>query len=285
MLTQLVNHLRASTSTSVPADSTSSTSLHLLSVLPSQASPATEFISSSLPNADIAQSAIFRPDHQDAASSYILHNSATHSRTIISLNELPELTFKEFKAKVQSHGTEWKKAWFHFEGRIPDVLCQCVQWLRAWSHDVKISLECEKPQRVGLNHVLDVVDVVFFSKIWAQNKGFNNAEDFLHHIMTTRKKPGRLACCTWGAGGAEAVLEGWEYDYQGVDVPAWHPSEGEEVVVDTIGAGDTFIAGMLFALNYRDNEWTLSQKLKFANELAGRKVIQEGFNGLGEKMV
>lgn len=56
----------------------------------------------------------------------------------------------------------------------------------------------------------------------------------------------------------------------------------------TIGAGDTFIAGILYALNFHGNSrsesWTLERSLGFATELAGRKVIQEGFGGLGEQM-
>ena len=46
---------------------------------------------------------------------------------------------------------------------------------------------------------------------------------------------------------------------------------------------DTFIAGMLFAL-HNHNEWLLDGKLRFANELAGRKVLQEGFADLARKM-
>jgi ketohexokinase len=38
---------------------------------------------------------------------------------------------------------------------------------------------------------------------------------------------------------------------------------------------------MLYGLICHDNDWTLVQKLGFANELAGRKVAQEGFSGLG----
>ena len=51
----------------------------------------------------------------------------------------------------------------------------------------------------------------------------------------------------------------------------------------TVGAGDTFIAGMLFSLTCR-GEWDLDRKLEFANELAGRKVVQEGLRGLGSLM-
>lgn len=52
----------------------------------------------------------------------------------------------------------------------------------------------------------------------------------------------------------------------------------------TIGAGDTFTAGMLYACMVHDEDWDLGEKLEFANELAGRKVVQEGFQSLGEMM-
>lgn len=52
----------------------------------------------------------------------------------------------------------------------------------------------------------------------------------------------------------------------------------------TIGAGDTFIAGMLYGLTCHAIDWDLEHKLGCANELAGRKVVQEGFSGLGSVM-
>lgn len=48
----------------------------------------------------------------------------------------------------------------------------------------------------------------------------------------------------------------------------------------TIGAGDTFIAGMLYAMMCKDKVWDVTQKLMFANQVAGMKVLQEGFSGL-----
>jgi ketohexokinase len=53
--------------------------------------------------------------------------------------------------------------------------------------------------------------------------------------------------------------------------------------VDTVGAGDTFIAGMLYACVHQ-RTWGAQERLKFANELAGRKVHQRGFKGLGAAM-
>lgn len=52
----------------------------------------------------------------------------------------------------------------------------------------------------------------------------------------------------------------------------------------TIGAGDTFIAGIVYSCLVHDDDWPLEQKLGFANELAGRKVVQEGFAGLAQLM-
>lgn len=51
-------------------------------------------------------------------------------------------------------------------------------------------------------------------------------------------------------------------------------------MVDAIGAGDTFIAGIIFSLS---RNMSLSLSLKFACELASRKVAQQGFSGLAQQ--
>lgn len=95
-----------------------------------------------------------------------------------------------------------------------------------------------------------------------------------------------ILVCTWGSAGATCVHStvGGREKNEWASVSAWKPTAGPAEVVDTIGAGDTFIAGFLYALNYRE-QWPLQRKLEFANELAGRKVLQIGFGGLAEKML
>ncbi|KAF5125997.1 hypothetical protein E5D57_010691 [Metarhizium anisopliae] len=57
---------------------------------------------------------------------------------------------------------------------------------------------------------------------------------------------------------------------------------GQISVIDPVGAGDTFIAGMLLSLIR--NDWPLSdigKAASFAVRLATLKVQREGFGGLG----
>lgn len=48
-----------------------------------------------------------------------------------------------------------------------------------------------------------------------------------------------------------------------------------------MGAGDTFIAGMLYGLLCHVQDWDARAKLQFAVHLASLKVQKEGFGGLG----
>jgi len=143
---------------------------------------------------------------------------------------------------------------------------------------VRISVEVEKPGRVGLQELAAEADVVCYSKSWAQAYGYQTSEDCLREQALLTPKAS-LLCCTWGDGGASALeVASSAYKHN----PAYAAEYSK--VVDTIGAGDTFIAGMLYSLICHEDDWTLSRKLGFANELAGRKVAQDGFSGLGNIM-
>lgn len=56
----------------------------------------------------------------------------------------------------------------HYQGRIPDVTLGCIQYLRKQFPSVRVSVEAEKPGRLGLQELADAADMVFFSKSWAQ---------------------------------------------------------------------------------------------------------------------
>lgn len=106
-----------------------------------------------------------------------------------------------------------------------------------------------------------------------------------------------LLCCTWGHEGASALeLPSFKYKHS----PAYTEEKAPVVecvlkTIDlkttiltlnsTVGAGDTFTSGMLYGLLCHSDDWDSSHKLRFANELAGRKATQEGFSGLGSSML
>ncbi|KAI8937645.1 hypothetical protein NX059_005350 [Plenodomus lindquistii] len=291
VLAQLIEHEPAAYRGNPRIPDRPDTELHLIAVLPDYASEASRFITASLPGVNLEQS-IYRRDNSDAASSYIIQSQATLSRTIVSINPLPEMTVEEFQINLSSikhsAGSSLPKPqtyWIHFEGRVPDVTLQCVQLLRREHTGFRVSVECEKPDREGMRDVARLADVVFYSRLWAETNGFSDARAFLESQMHETREGG-LLCCTWGAGGATIVRKDSDGGNEWADTGVWKPARAENgagEVVDTIGAGDTFIAGMLFAINNHE-EWPLQKKLEFTNELAGRKVLQEGFGGLSGKM-
>jgi bifunctional ADP-heptose synthase (sugar kinase/adenylyltransferase) len=78
--------------------------------------------------------------------------------------------------------------------------------------------------------------------------------------------------CTWGAQGATCLSRG--------DII--HSSALQQTqVLDTVGAGDTFVAGVIYCMS---RGHTLLTTLKFSCEMASRKVSRSGFDGLAATM-
>ncbi|KAJ2988068.1 hypothetical protein NUW58_g4170 [Xylaria curta] len=216
---------------------------------------------------------IFRHEKDEPASSYIIRSSATGSRTLVNYNDLAEMTFDEFV--IAAKGLDGEDTWFHFEGRIPATTLQCIQWLRRSRPKARVSVEVEKPGREGLENLVAEADVVFFSRSWAESKLYMNAEECLLG-QSAKARRGSHLFCTWGAQGAASLSP----DGATVSVSATQPGQTIRVL-DTVGAGDTFIAGVLFGFLHHDDDWDSRAKLSFAVQLATCKVQQEGFNDLG----
>lgn len=220
-------------------------------------------------------------------SCYIIQCKDTGSRTIISSNTTQDITKDEFARKVEMSSITKTMSfefdarppfsWVHFEGRNVYETAAQIDWLEAkatregWRSQLTISVELEKPDRPHIDILLTRGDVVFFSKLYAEKRGYDEAEDFLKDFQG-RCKPGAILFCTWGAQGATCVSRGDVYHSSALLQPQ---------VVDAVGAGDTFMAGVIFCMS---RGHTLLTTLKFACEMASRKVFQYGFDGLADTM-
>ena len=161
-------------------------------------------------------------------TSYVSLSATTGTRTIVHHRKLDEYPADAF-ANIDLHAYDW----LHFEGRAVDQLAEMLAHARA-ACAVPISLEVEKP-RPGIEALFRHPDWLFCSHDYAQAVGCANAETFFKRL------PNRLAAtCTWGAAGA------WAVDASGQLFHA--PAPRLTSVVDTLGAGDVFNAGMVFRL-------------------------------------
>ncbi|XP_033110695.1 ketohexokinase-like [Anneissia japonica] len=102
--------------------------------------------------------------------------------------------------------------------------------------------------------------------------GYTTSESALHGLHGNLRS-GAILICAWGDKGAC----GRDADGAIFHAPAFPP----ERVVDTLGAGDTFNAGVIWALN-RGKQ--LSDALNIGCEIAGKKCGMYGFYGVADKV-
>ena len=134
-----------------------------------------------------------------------------------------------------------------------------------------LSLEVEK-ERPYLDQLFPFPDVIFFSRAFAEKRGYGDPEVFLQ--VAHQWAPQAVLVLGWGASGAY-FKESPEHTVQMVSA---EPISG---VVDSIGAGDTLIAGVIHArANQASPDWQAA--VTFGVRLAERKIQQFGFDGLAE---
>jgi len=189
-------------------------------------------------------------------TSYIIINQANGSRTIVHYRNLPEFSLSDFQQIELSQFD-----WLHFEGRhISDTLLM-LQQIKRNGVNITTSIEIEKP-RANITQLFPYADVLLFSKNYAQSQAYQNAPDFLMAMRTQVQSA--LLICAWGEQGGYAL----DKDNQLLHSPA---ITGK--IVDTLGAGDTFNAGIIHNLCQQK---TLAYALQQACQLAGQKCMQQG---------
>ncbi|KFB35013.1 AGAP002483-PA-like protein [Anopheles sinensis] len=172
---------------------------------------------------------------------------ATGTRTIVHSNpNLPELTKDDF---VKIDFAEYE--WIHFEGHSK----------------ITISVELEKPRSSNLDLLTEGIDYVFVGKDFARFLGHESARAVVEALKESYPGPYTLIC-PWGASDTIA-LDGKGRWYAQRTFPP-------EVIRDSLGAGDTFVAGCIFQL--AGGSKTLQEALEFASRLAGDKLAHFGFD-------
>jgi len=192
-------------------------------------------------------------------TSYITLNAQNGSRTIVHHRDLAELSLQQFMSLDLA-----PYDWFHFEGRNPQQTHGMMQ--RAAATGKPLSLEVEKP-RPQLEPLMAEARVIMFSRAFAEEQGFSDAAACLGHFAG--RYPQAILTCSWGEQGAWGWRQG-----ELLHSPAFPPPR----IIDTIGAGDTFNAGLIHRLCRHDD---LAEALAFACRLAGKKCGQTGFEQLG----
>ncbi|XP_070815956.1 ketohexokinase isoform X3 [Chaetodon trifascialis] len=205
-------------------------------------------------------------------ASVVISNISTGSRTILHMNRnLPDVTEEDF-SKVDLHQFKW----IHWEGRNAEEQVKMIQQVAMYNSTlppqqrITVSVEIEKT-REPLCQLFPHGDVVFVSKDVARHFGFLTAEAALKGLYS-RVKKGAVLICAWAEKGADALGP----DGLIVHSDAFPP----ETLVDTLGAGDTFNAAVIYTLS---NGGSLENALTFGCRVAGRKCGFHGYDSISEK--
>lgn len=204
-----------------------------------------------------------------APTSYIALNVHNGSRTIIHYRNLPEYDADAFR-RIDLRQLDW----LHAEGRNVTAVAEMLKHARRQRPQLPLSIEIEKP-REHIEQLCGLADLLIYSRHYALRQlgaeapatPVAAADAFLRRQR--QRAPRAVHVCGWGEYGAYCLAPDDELRHS----PAFVPLK----VIDTLGAGDTFNAGLIHA---RLAGLGLTDSLRSACQLAGDKVGRHGFHGL-----
>lgn len=200
----------------------------------------------------------------------------TGSRTIIHSNKnLPHANFEDFdKCDLNEY------RWVHFEARNFDETSKMMlkviehnKTQRGAHEQIKMSLDVEKKRDENLL-LIKFVDFAFLGKDYAEFLGCKDMTSGINKIkeLVTKeesyKNPELTIICAWGELGAQAIDKTGKIFTSKVYTP--------EIIKDTLGAGDCFLAGTLHKLIENAND--IESSIDFGCRVAGHKIGDYGYD-------
>ncbi|NP_001087493.1 ketohexokinase S homeolog isoform X3 [Xenopus laevis] len=227
-----------------------------------------DFIVSDFQRRGIGTSNVSWQSRGDTPCACCLINTSSGSRTVTLYDtNLPDVTEEDFQ-RVEL--TQYK--WIHWEGRNADEQVKMIRRVeehnrgRGAEEPITISVEIEK-EREELYQLFAYGDVVFVSKDVARHFGFNSAREAVCGLYP-RVRKGAYLVCAWAEQGADALGPDGSVVHSGAFSP--------ENIVDTLGAGDTFNASVIYSLSKGQS---MQEALTFGCQMAGKKCGVQGFDG------
>ncbi|KAI6190920.1 PfkB domain-containing protein [Aphelenchoides bicaudatus] len=214
---------------------------------------------------------IERANAECPVSTVIVNESNNGSRTILHYRgNLPEILSSEFEKEFPSLD---EYSWVHFEGRNFDETLKMVQYCIKKRNPqlTRVSVELEKIRTFNwYEQLISAVDLLFMSKDFAKHIGFNSMEEAVEGMYTKYNLNKTTIICPWAEKGVAAKES---RDAPLIVQPAYCPPK----VVDTLAAGDCFLAGVIYFLNLKR---PLTEALEKSCLIAGRKCGQKGLQNL-----
>jgi sugar/nucleoside kinase (ribokinase family) len=190
---------------------------------------------------------------------------------------VPELSASDFMEKIDAS----QYSWIHMEARknaseIVKMIRFAISSAAASGTTLKMSIEIEKPSKSREVYFTEDIDYYFISKDYAKWKGANDSSQSIEVVAKMFPKDRTVVIiCAWAEMGARAaVVECGRITTQ-FSSPAFTPRTG---VIDTTGAGDSFVGATVFALQVL--QYDPGQAITFGCRFAGAKCGVMGNNGL-----
>nr|CAB3258508.1 ketohexokinase [Phallusia mammillata] len=231
----------------------------------------TSFVKAEMEDCGVGMQNVVNFTDKSLPFSCVILNKTKGSRTILHNNEgVTEPTFEDIcRLNLDEY------SWIHFEGRnIPEVL-KMLDHVTAYNQkhpdeQIILSVDLERPNRKNIEQLIPYVDVLLVGRDFALGKGIQSAMEAVEHYRTVAKKRAYVVC-PWGDTGAASGVAG------AVDDVILTPAVPPDHVIDTLGAGDTFLGALIHSLRL---ERPLDDAVGYACAVAGFKCGHQGYKCL-----